>query len=199
MSGNDNGETSEDMGEDSGKDLMENDQDGMGSSCQDMVIVIQEIIDQDSCDSEYALKLFDEMPEKFSSKTNAVMGDILENNEDMLEMNRDVKHVGCSYNDNLDIKVPFVRRETTIAKDDQMSGFKDDLSIPFDQINHGILGDDPVIDFYKCDGNTRSMDDDPKDSEKEVLTNHDGTQEVNRKTTESISSCNARLFCTFHL
>ncbi|KAF5782398.1 hypothetical protein HanXRQr2_Chr11g0495421 [Helianthus annuus] len=63
------------MGEDSRKYSMENDQDGTGSSCQDMVIEIQEIIDQDSCDSEYALNVFDEMPKIVSGEKIENLGD----------------------------------------------------------------------------------------------------------------------------
>ncbi|MFS7888794.1 hypothetical protein Hanom_Chr00s000002g01599271 [Helianthus anomalus] len=75
VSGNDNGETSEDMGEDSRKYSMEYDKDGTGSSSQDMVIEIQEIIDQDSCDSEYALNVFEEMPKIVSGEKIENLGD----------------------------------------------------------------------------------------------------------------------------
>ncbi|KAJ0918306.1 hypothetical protein HanRHA438_Chr05g0216351 [Helianthus annuus] len=69
MSGNDNGETSEDRVEDSGKDLMESGQHEMGFSCQD------------SCVSKHALNLFDEMPNRLKNEIQKTMGEFNNRND----------------------------------------------------------------------------------------------------------------------
>ncbi|MFS7978225.1 hypothetical protein Hanom_Chr10g00913051 [Helianthus anomalus] len=80
MSGNDNGEISEDMGEHPGKDSMEIGQHEMGFSCHD------------SCVSKHALKLSNEMPKSFC--------DVIQVNIEKSEIGHEIQETSTYENDN---------------------------------------------------------------------------------------------------